>query len=89
MRKVAPGGVMAIQLCIGRHHGLAPRLRFWAQCNVPGVHELVNIKRGRRWREPFMQMNAYPLDAVLALADAANFGPCVIEFSADLLMRRG
>ncbi len=93
--RVAPGGIAAIQLCIGRHDGLASRARFWAQCHVPGVHELVNIKRGRHWREPYMQMNAYPLDAVLALAEAANFGPCIVSTyadrrfrSADLLMRR-
>lgn len=93
--RVAPGGIAAIQLCIGRHDSLASRARFWAQCHVPGVHELVNIKRGRPWREPFMQMNAYPLDAVLGLAEAANFGPCAISSfadhrfrSADLLMRR-
>ncbi|MBO9574938.1 MAG: class I SAM-dependent methyltransferase [Sphingobium sp.] len=93
--RVAPGGVAAIQLCIGRHDSLASRLRFWTQCNVPGVHELVNLKRGRPMREPFMQMNAYPLDRVIAMADAMNFGSCVISSfadarfrSAELLLRR-
>jgi hypothetical protein len=42
-----------------------------------------------------MQMNAYPLDTVIALADAAGFGLVKIDAftvgrfcSAELLMRR-
>ena len=93
--KVAPGGVAAIQLCTGRKDDFASRMRYWAQCNVPGIHELVNLKRSRPVREPFMQMNAYPLDRVLAMARAANFEDPLIRsyadgrfISADLLMRR-
>jgi SAM-dependent methyltransferase len=93
--KVAPGGVVALQLCIDRHDGLASRMRFWAQENLPGVHELVNLKRGRTWREPFTQMNAYPLADVLALGDAADIGEYVLDTFADrrfrsaqLLMKR-
>lgn len=95
LSRVAPGGVAALQLCIGKKAGVASRLRFWFQCNIPGVHELVNIKRGRPPAEPFMQMNAYPLDTVIALADAAGFGLVKIDAftvgrfcSAELLMRR-
>lgn len=95
LEKVAPGGIFAVQFCIGKHNSLASRLRFWLQCNVPGVHEFMNWKRGRPVREPFMEMNAYPLDRIVAMADAADFGACIITTfadtrfrSAELLMRR-
>ncbi len=93
--RVAPGGVASLQFCIDRQDDAASRLRYWAQCHVPGVHGLFNIMRGRPWNEPFMQMNAYPLDAVLALAEAADFDIGQIDriahgrfMTAQLLMRR-
>lgn len=95
LEKTAPGGIVALQLCSGRHDSLASRTRFWIQRNVPGVHELVNMKRGRPRTEPFMEMNVYSVDRVIALAEAANFGACVVNSftesrfrSTELLMRR-
>jgi len=93
--RVAPGGVAALQLCTGRPRAPGAALRYWAQRHVPGVHGLFNMARGRPWAEPLMQMNAYPLDAVLALTEAAGFEAPVVEpyddgrFAAvQLLMRR-
>ena len=80
---VAPGGIIALQLCTGDSASPASRLRYWAQGHVPGVHMLFNRSRGRPLREPFMQMNAYPLAAVERLADAAGFGPCVVDPYSD------
>lgn len=93
--RAAPGGVVSLQLCVGRTDDRAGRLRYWAQSSLPGVHALFNWSRGRPVREPFMEMNAYPLDRVRALAQAAGFGPLHVEAYADgrfqcaqLLMRR-
>jgi SAM-dependent methyltransferase len=93
--RVAPGGVAAIQLCIARPATPGAGLRYWAQCHIPGLHGLFNISRGRPWSEPLMQMNAYPLDDVLVLAQAAGFAAPVVEpysdgrfEAAQLLMRR-
>ncbi len=95
LERVAPGGVASLQFCIDRHDDAASRLRYWAQCHVPGMHQLFNIARGRPWREPFMQMNAYPFDAVLALIAAADFDIGQIDriahgrfMTAQLIMRR-
>jgi SAM-dependent methyltransferase len=89
------GGVAALQLCTGRPEAPGARLRNWAQYHVPGVHGLFNFARGRPWREPLMQMNAYPLEEVMACADAKGFEPCIVEpyadgqfMAAQLLMRR-
>ena len=79
----ASGGVLSLQICVGRPGSRAARLRYWAQCHVPGVHMLFNLARGRRWREPLMQMNPYPLNDVLALVKAADFGPCLIDHHFD------
>lgn len=93
--RVADGGVAALHVCIDRQDSRASRWRYWTQCHVPGAPIVFNLLRGRPWREPLMQMNAYPLETVLALAQAANFGPCLVEpqlhgrfLTAQLLMRR-
>lgn len=93
--RLAPGGIAALQICLMRQGSMASHLRFWVQCHVPGVHQLVNLKRGRPMSEPFMQMNGYDLDRVLALADAESFDPPLIQTSTadrfvtgELLIRR-
>lgn len=90
------GGVIALQICTRRPDDSSSRLRYWAQRHVPGVRQAFNLRHGRPWSEPLMQMNVYSVDAVLALADAAGFGPALVEShddgrfeSTQLLMRRG
>jgi hypothetical protein len=58
-------------------------------------HRLTNHARGRHADEPFMQMNAYRLDAVEELAASLGFDAPVVEtdfhgrfLNARLLMRR-
>ncbi len=93
--RVTPGGIAALQFCIERNDSAASRCRYWAQCHIPGAQAALNLMRGRPWREPLMQMNAYPLDTVLALARAAGFGAVLVEtiphgrfMTAQLLLRR-
>lgn len=92
---VASGGVIALQICTGRPDDRPSRLRYWAQRHVPGFSQALNLWNGRPWNEPLMQMNAYSVDEVLALAEAAGFGPALVEDyddgrfkSAQLLMQR-
>lgn len=95
LSRVAPGGIAALQFCIERNDSAASRWRYWAQCHIPGAQAVLNLMRGRSWREPLMQMNAYPLGMVLALAHAAGFGAALVEtvphgrfMTAQLLLRR-
>jgi len=95
-RLVGPGGVVALQICTTRPNDPASRLRYWAQRNVPGVRQAFNLGNGRPAAEPLMQMNAYPLDEVLAMSRAAGFKPAIVQPYADgrfeaaqLLMQRG
>jgi len=93
--RVEPGGVAALHVCLDRNDTPAQALRYWAQCHVPGVHRLFNLARGRPADEPFMQVNAYPLAALQALATSLGFRETVVEthmhgryLTAQLLMQR-
>jgi SAM-dependent methyltransferase len=64
---LAPGGVIAIHV---PYADRASRLRQainWAQANVPGVHHLANVARGRSVRYPHMLMSRYSLTALMSL----------------------
>lgn len=91
-----PRGIVALQICTKRPGDRGSRLRYWAQRNIPGVRHAFNLRNGRPLREPLMQMNAYPLDEVLAMAKAEGFKPAIIQPYMDgrfevaqLLMQRG
>jgi len=93
--RVAPAGVAALHVCIGRGDSPAQALRYAAQRHVPGVHRYLNRRAGRPADEPLMEMNAYPLDAILAQAQRLGFGPSLVQpvahgrfLTAQLLMRR-
>lgn len=64
---VRPGGVAALHFTIDRGTGALRDSLNWAQRNLPLVNNLANLARGRRFAEPLMQMNEYPLASVLAL----------------------
>ena len=95
LERVAPGGVAALHVCIDRGDSPAQALRYFAQRHVPGVHRYLNRRAGRPVDEPLMQMNAYPLPAILAQAQALGFGASLVQpeahgrfLTAQLLMRR-
>ena len=51
----------------------------WMQGNVPFVHGVVNILKHRPWDRPVMQMNVYPINALLAMLSANGCGSVYIE----------
>jgi len=51
----------------------------WMQANVPFVHGVANIFRGRPWSWPVMQMNVYSINALVALLSANGCGNMYIE----------
>lgn len=63
--KVRPGGGFHVHLSY-RAEPLGWRALYWASANIPGVKVWQNVCAGRRWNAPAMQMNDYPLPAVLA-----------------------
>lgn len=93
--RVMPGGVASLHVCTNRGDTPRQRFNYWAQRRVPGVRSFFNLWHGRPWAEPLMEMNAYPLDAIVALGREKGFGEPLIQFdhhgrfeTAQLLMQR-
>jgi 2-polyprenyl-3-methyl-5-hydroxy-6-metoxy-1,4-benzoquinol methylase len=64
--KVQPGGGCMLHVSLRRAPSMVRRSVYWARLHVPGAHAALNLALGRPRREPMMQMNEYPLPAVLA-----------------------
>lgn len=93
--RVAPGGVASLHICVDRSDTPRQRANYWAQRRLPGVRGLFNLWHGRPFFEPLMQMNAYPLDDIVAMASEKGFSEPLIQFdphgrfrTAQLLMRK-
>jgi SAM-dependent methyltransferase len=67
LRRLAPGGVMAIHVPYADRASRLRHLINWAQANVPGVHNLANLARGRAFHYPHMLMNPYDLPTLFSL----------------------
>jgi len=79
MKRVRTGGILALHVCVDRNFRFARTLQYWARAHLPVVHRVGNVVRGRRWREPLMQMNEYPLAKILDRAQVRGFGPALVE----------
>jgi SAM-dependent methyltransferase len=66
--RLNPGGVAALHFVYSVRRPLWWRLTHFARKTVPGVHRAANLLSGRRPVRPLMQMNAYPLAQLFALA---------------------
>ena len=64
--KVKPGGGFHIHISI-RTDGRTRRFVWWTSHHIPGVKMWQNIRAGRAWNAPAMQMNNYPLNRIIEL----------------------
>jgi hypothetical protein len=62
--KLSPGGGFHVHLSI-RTDRKRSRALWWASHHIPGVKIWQNVMAGRAWNAPAMQMNNYPLAAVI------------------------
>ncbi|MFN2442975.1 MAG: class I SAM-dependent methyltransferase [Thermoanaerobaculia bacterium] len=72
--RMRPGGVVVLHV---PYHvgGERARLPFrWARSRIPGCNAVANMLRGRPAKEPYMQMNAYDLNRLVALLHQHGFG---------------
>ena len=76
--RVAPGGGLHLSVSSRTDRGPA-RWLYWASANVPGIKLWQNVCAGRAWNAPAMQMNDYPLDAIIAGLEARGFECAVID----------
>jgi 2-polyprenyl-3-methyl-5-hydroxy-6-metoxy-1,4-benzoquinol methylase len=72
--RIRAGGIVAIHVPY-RVGGKRPRLPFrWARSHMPFFNAAANVIRGVPAKTPFMQMNAYDLNAVIGLLGDLGFG---------------
>ena len=75
--KVRPGGGFHVHLSI-RTDRKRSRALWWASHHVPGVKIWQNVMAGRAWNAPAMQMNNYPLAAVVTEMAAQGIAEYVV-----------
>ncbi len=59
-----PGGIGALHYVFLNRAPLHVWMSKWVRKNVPVAHGVMNLLRGRSWRHPLMQMNAYSLSSL-------------------------
>lgn len=76
--RVRPGGMVVLHVpyFVGARRARAPFR--WARSRVPGFNTLANVLRGVPARRPYMQMNAYDLNRLVALLHRSGFGDLVM-----------
>jgi 2-polyprenyl-3-methyl-5-hydroxy-6-metoxy-1,4-benzoquinol methylase len=67
LSRVSEQGIVAIQFSCKDRRSALRRAINWAQKSVPFVHIAANLIKGRPWGFPYIDMNYYSLNRVLAL----------------------
>lgn len=80
LSRVREGGGCLIQLSTKRNHGRWHALRYHIRHRVPGGQAAMNLLDGRAIDTPVMQMNEYPLDAVLHLFHQHGFEQMMVRY---------
>lgn len=80
--RVAPGGLFHLSLSVRTDRG-PWRWLYWASANVPGVKLAQNVLARRGWNAPAMQMNDYPLGAIVARLAARGIGEVLVSSDAE------
>ena len=76
-RRLAAGGVIHFPAVDSA--GRLTKMVNWAQTNIPFVHELVNVIKGRPWSWPQMQANVYPLNSIIGMLARGGCSKLYIE----------
>lgn len=92
--KTSPGGLCFIHLTIGRGATWPRRLASNLRKNIRPLHFLLNMLQGRRIIEPYMQMNRYDLNALMAYLFSLDIKNLWVQtechgdnFSARIMLR--
>ena len=62
--RLAPGGVCALHVPVERNLPFAKRVAYLVKHTFPPSRYLLNALQGKRFSEPLMQMNPYPIEAM-------------------------
>jgi ubiquinone/menaquinone biosynthesis C-methylase UbiE len=69
LKKLDENGVISLQLLISNTLSRRSRLTYWMQVNLPLVKNFQNLRRGKKWRAPMMQLNSYDLNRVIEILE--------------------
>jgi SAM-dependent methyltransferase len=75
------GGVGALHYVFLNKASFTVRMSKWVRTNVPLAHGVINLFRGRSWRHPLMQMNAYSLNGLFEVLYEAGCSRAYIQFT--------
>jgi SAM-dependent methyltransferase len=78
--RLRPGGGCLIHLSTRRNYTWWRELRYRIRHAVPGGQAVMNLLEGRAAGTPVMQMNEYPLDAVLRLVHGNDIGETLVHY---------
>jgi ubiquinone/menaquinone biosynthesis C-methylase UbiE len=96
LARLANGGVGVLHFTYERRASYRRRIAYWIRNRVPIANGFVNLARGRSWSYPFMQMNNYRMNQILAILQDAGCEDVTIRFTdhgghlgAILVFRKG
>lgn len=73
------GGVLAIHFPFGSENSRIRKFTHFLRRNFSPLSMLANVMRSKRWNEPFMQMNGYDVNRILALISARGIKDVFLE----------
>jgi SAM-dependent methyltransferase len=76
---LTPGGVAALHVTTKRNRSLPKEFVYLTKHSVPLSRYVFNVFQGKRWNEPLMQMNNYPLYDVLELYKSCEMRELFLE----------
>ena len=79
LERVAPGGVASLHVCVRGDERPLVKAVSLSRRHLPAANGMVNLIRGRSWREPLMQMNIYPLTDVISAFHEAGIAHVIVN----------
>jgi hypothetical protein len=81
------GGVAALHVTYSWNGWLQSATRIqrftrWLRENVPGLHGVVNLFRGRSFEQPFMLMNIYDLNRLFSILQEQGCDQSFVQFTS-------
>ena len=72
LKKLDDNGVISLQFLISNTLSRRRRLSYWMQVHLPLVKNFLNLRRGKKWRTPMMQLNSYDLNRVIEMLETVG-----------------
>jgi SAM-dependent methyltransferase len=78
---LSPNGCIVLHVTFERIASIWRKVGFWSRNNVPFVHQILQLVFRRSLKDPPMQMNHYPLNALLKELYCSGFRSTFVEIT--------